>query len=120
MFVTTLMMLASSAFGTVVQIYSCEQDEATTDDQLEAMASEWLKAAKTVKGGENLELYLTFPIAASAGEIDVQFVLYVPNFAEWGAFIDNYNGSAAQKIDNKYEDDLDCTKSTLWDRIKIE
>jgi hypothetical protein len=35
-----------------------------------AVASAWLKAAKAMKGGENMEVYLNFPTAAYMGEND--------------------------------------------------
>ncbi len=121
MIISLMMIIAAPAWSdSALHIITCEQDEETTDEQVEAIASEWLKAAKAVKGGENLDLYLNFPVAAKVGEIDVAMMLIAPSFAEWGAFMDNYAGSAAEAIDDKYKDDLDCGNGTLWESVKIE
>ena len=121
MFVSMLMVVAAPAWSdAALHALTCEQDEETSDDQVEAIANEWFKAAKTVKGGENLQLFLNFPVAAKTGEVDVAMILIAPSFSEWGQFMDNYPGSAAETIDDKYEDDLDCGNGTLWESVEIK
>ena len=121
MLTSMLMMVAGPAWSDeAVHILSCEQDEETTDEQVEAISKEWLKAAKGIMGAENLHLRLNFPVAAKAGEVDFLIILTAPTFAEWGAFMDNYAGSEAEKIDDKYEDDLDCGDGSLWESVKVE
>jgi hypothetical protein len=52
MLVFMLMITAAPAYSAeVVQIYNCEQDEDATDGDIKALAAEWLKAAKKMKGG---------------------------------------------------------------------
>ena len=119
--VSILMMVAAPAWTDgVMHVVLCDQDEEVTDDQVEAIAAEWFKAAKAVKGGENLALRLNFPVAAKAGEVDVAIMLIAPSFAEWGAFMDNYAGSAAEDIDSKHQDGLDCANGTLWESFKVK
>ncbi len=121
MIVSMIMIIAAPAWSdSALHVLTCEQDEETTDEQVETISSEWLKAAKAIKGGENLELYLNFPVAAKVGEVDFAMILIAPSFAEWGTFMDNYAGSAAEAIDDKYKDDLDCGNGTLWESVKIE
>ena len=48
-----------------------------------------------MKVGENLELYLHFPVIASMGETDFAFVLVAPSLAEWGVFMEGYEGSVS-------------------------
>jgi hypothetical protein len=121
MFISILMMVAAPAWSdAALHIITCQQDDELTDEKLEAISEEWLKAAKTVKGGENLKLYLNFPVAAKAGEVDVAIMLIAPSFAEWGAFMDNYAGSAAEDADSKHQDGLDCANGTLWESFKVE
>lgn len=121
MFISILMMVAAPAWSdAALHIVTCQQDDELTDEKLEAFSAEWLKAAKTVKGGENLTLRLNFPVAAKAGEVDVAVMLIAPSFAEWGAFMDNYAGSAAEDIDSKSQDGLDCANGTLWESLKVE
>ena len=120
-FASMFMMVAGPAWSdSAVQIVSCQQDEETSDEQVEVIAAEWFKAAKAIKGGENLELYLNFPVAAKAGEVDFVFILVAPSFSEWGVFMDNYAGSAAEKIDDKYEDEVDCGDGSLWESVTVE
>ncbi len=115
------MMVAAPAWSdAALHIVTFQQYDETSDEKVEAMSAEWLKAARTVKGGENLDLHLNFPVAAKAGEIDVAMFLVAPNFAEWGEFMDNYAGSAAEAIDEKYEGDIDCADGALWDSVKVK
>ena len=121
MFISILMMVAAPAWSdAALHIVTCQQDDELTDEKLEAISAEWLKAAKTVKGGENLKLHLNFPVAAKAGEVDVAVMLIAPSFAEWGAFMDNYAGSAADEIDSNNQDGLDCSNGTLWESFKVK
>ena len=107
-------------FGSATQIFHCQQDDEATDAQVEAVASEWLKAAKGMKGGAELEAFVRFPIAANTGEHDFAFVLVAPSFSAWGMFTDAYEGSPAQAIDKKFNDLADCTKSTVWETFKVK
>jgi hypothetical protein len=121
MLTSMLMVIAGPAWSdSAVQILTCQQDEETSDEQVEAISAEWLKAAKGVKGGENLELHLHFPVAAKAGEVDFLAVLVAPSFSEWGAFTDNYAGSSAEKVDSKHVDAIDCGDGSLWESVKVK
>jgi len=116
-----LMMVTAPAYSdSVVQVFHCQQGNDTTDEQVEEMAEEWLKAAKGVKGGANLELSLYFPIAGQEGDSDLSMILTAPSFAEWGAFTDAYDGSAADKVDEKHQDSMTCSESALWEQFKVE
>jgi len=119
--VTTVLVFAAPAYsGSAMQIFRCSQDDDATDEQVDAIASEWLKAARGMKGGEKLEGHLLFPIAADMGEHDFAFVLTAPSFQEWGAFADAYAGSPAEEIDDKFDKLADCTKSTLWESFQVK
>jgi len=121
MIVSMLMIVAAPAYsGSAMQIFHCEQDDDATDEDIDKIASEWLKAAKGMKGGEQLEAYLRYPIAAGAGEHDFTFVLIAPSFEEWGVFTDGYEGSPAQDVDEKWNELADCLDSTVWESQKVE
>jgi len=121
MIASTLMILAAPAYsGSAMQIYRCEQDDSATDEQVDEIASAWLKAARGMKGGAELEGYLRFPIAANTGEHDFAFVLVAPSFEAWGAFTDAYSGSPAEEIDEKFDEIADCTRSAMWESFKVE
>ncbi len=119
--VSILLLVAAPAYsGSALQVFACQQDENASEAQLEAVASAWLKAAKAMKGGENMEVYLNFPTAAYMGENDFMFIMILPNFAEWGVFMDGYKGSPASKVDAEMGELADCPDSSLWESEKIE
>jgi hypothetical protein len=116
-----LMILATQAWSsTVVHIYSCEQEESATEEQLEAHISKWLKAAKKMKGGEHLEVQLYFPMAAQMDQYDFMLILTVPSFADWGMFMEGVHGSVAGQIEDEFGDLGDCPDSGLFESITIK
>jgi hypothetical protein len=120
MFISMLMIVASSVQAEAIQIFNCEYvGEATNDDVLE-MSDKWLKAAKTIKGGENIKVYIRYPLAASSDDIDFKFVLVTPDFAEWGEFTDAYEASEIVKIDDEIEKVANCNDSSLWEGEEIK
>ena len=116
-----LMIVAAPAYAAeATQMWKCEMDDEVTEEQVIANAGEWLKAARTIKGGERLEAYVYFPVAVNAiGETDVWFVVTAPSFEEWGKFWDNYSGSLADEVD-KRNDKVVWPDSALWESIKIK
>jgi len=122
MLVFMLMVVAAPAYSAeVIQIFKCQQDEDATEKDVEAAASEWLKAAKTMKGGDQLEAYLHYPVVSQMGEHDFLFVIRAPSMEKWGIFMDGYNGSPAQEVDKKKFDNIcDCPDSALWEPIKVK
>jgi len=119
--VSILMMVAAPAWsGSAVAVYQCEQgDDASEADVLAAVA-DWLQAAKAMKGGENIDAFVMFPMAATMGEFDMLFIVTAPSFAEWGTFMDGYEGSAAAEADKKYADTAICPDSALWESFRVE
>jgi hypothetical protein len=110
-----LMLVASPAYAEAIQIFNCEYEGDATEDDVFAMAGKWLQAAKTVKGGENLQIVVRFPVAASVDDIDFKFVLVLPTFAEWGAFTDGYDLSKLQEIDDELFKVADCNDASMWE-----
>ena len=121
MLVFMLMFVAAPAYAAeATQMWKCEMDDDISEEEVKANAAEWLKAARTMKGGERLEAYVYFPVAVNAiGEADVWFVVTAPSFEEWGRFWDNYAGSPADEVD-KRNDKVVCPDSALWESIKIK
>ena len=121
MLVFMLMIVAAPAYAAeVVQIYDCQMLEGATDGDIKAVAAEWFKAAKKMKGGERLEVYVRHPIVGQIGENDFTFVLRVPSLEEWAVFTNGYEGSALEIIDDKLDEFCDCPGSTLWEIEKLE
>ena len=129
MAITMLMVFAAPAYSEAIQIFNCtyEGDALTyakkateTEDDVMAMASKWLKAAKTLKGGEKIQIAIRYPVAASVDDIDFKFVVMTPTFAEWGAFTDAYDLSELQEIDDELFKVANCNDSSVWEGEFIE
>ena len=117
----TLMVAAAPAFsGVAMQMWRCEMLEGASEDDVLAHASKWLKVARSMKGGENLNASVHFPVAVNASDkIDMLFTISAPTFAEWGQFWDSYSNSEAADIED--EDRLTvCPNSVLWESYKVE
>ena len=115
MIISMLMVVASPVYAEAIQIFNCEYEGDATEDDVFAMAGKWLAAAKTVKGGENLQIVVRFPVAASVDDIDFKFVLVLPSFAEWGAFTDGYDLSKLQEVDDELFKVADCNDASMWE-----
>lgn len=114
--VSMLVVVAAPSYsGEAWQAFTCQIVGDTTEDQIMAMGSEWLEAARSMKGGANIEVSVAFPVAAQMGETDFRMLLKTPTIKEWGEFWDGYHGSPAAKIDDKYADLVDCPDSRLFE-----
>ena len=122
MLVSMQMIGAAPAYAAeAMQMWRCEMDDDTTEEEVITMAREWLKAAKTMEGGERLKAFVNFPVAVNAiGETDVWFVVVAPSFEEWGKFWDGYAGSPANAIDEENSALVVCPDSALWESVKIK
>ena len=121
MLVPMLMILTAPAYSAPVSMFlKCGQDDEASRQDLETVAAKWLKAAKGMKGGKNIEIYLHFPIVAQMGEMDFAFVIVSPSIMEWGTFMDGYPGSAANKLDKEWDELATCPNSSLWKTGKVE
>jgi hypothetical protein len=117
--ISILMVFASPAYSEAIQIFNCEYEGDTTEDDVHDMVVKWLAAAKATKGGDNLRIFIRFPVAAAVDDIDFKFVLTAPSFAEWGVFTDAYELSKLQEIDDELFKIADCDDATLWEGGEI-
>ena len=122
MFVFMLMIVAVPVYsGDAVQMWKCEMEEGVTEDEVQALATEWLAMAREVPGGEQLNAFVYFPIAVNAtGEVDLMFIVVAPSFEEWGRFWDNYAGSDAAKKENQNLEFIVCPDSVVWESIEVK
>jgi len=119
--ISALMMLSTLAWsGEAVLVMSCEQGDDASEDDVNAAVSEWLAEAKQVKGGENLNAFAMYPMAATMGPYDLMVVIVAPNFEEWGRFMDAYEGNEESEADNKFSDTIICPDSALWESMNSE
>ena len=105
--------------GSAVHLFHCVQEDEATDEELETIASEWLNAAKKMKGGENLKAFLYFPVAVGGNDHDFSFMVIAPNFEQMGAFMDAYTGSPLEEIDDRLDQLADCPISDMWEAVPI-
>ncbi len=120
MIVSIFMFVASPVHAEAIQIFNCEYEGDATEDDVFDIAGKWLAAAKTLKGGENLQVIVRFPVAASVDDIDFKFVIVTPTFAEWGDFTDAYEASKLQEIDDELYKVADCNDASLWEGEAIK
>lgn len=121
MAISMLMVFAAPAWSaSAVHLFHCIAADETTDEALEAISSEWLAAAKQMKGGENLQIFLYFPVAVGAGVHDFSFVLISPNFEQMGAFMDAYAGSPLEEIDDRFDKLAHCPISDMWEAVPVK
>jgi len=123
MLVFMLMFVAAPAYAAeATQMWKCEMDDDASEEEVIAIAQEWLKTAKTMEGGERLKAYVYFPVAVNAiGDTDVWFVVVAPSFAEWGKFWDKYIDSpAAAEAGKRNQEKIVCPDSALWESVKVE
>jgi hypothetical protein len=106
----------------VVQIWSCEMSDGTSEQEVEAIAADWLKAVRQMPGGEAVKMRVFFPaVASGAGNVDFYFVLNAPSFTDWGKIWDAYqDDSAAAKSDDLNQGKVTCADSQLWEAHAIE
>jgi hypothetical protein len=113
---------ADPAAYEVVQIWACEMEEGATEDQVEAMAQQWLKAMRQLPGGAGAKLGVFFPVAVNhKGQIDFHFVLSMPSFTDWGKMQDAYTeDSPAAKVEDLFKGKVVCPDSMLWEAHTVQ
>ncbi len=116
-----MFLLTAPAYSdSVVQLWNCKINDDKTTADLVAVSEAWLKAAKSMKGGEELEVYLDFPIAAQAGDGDFTFVMVIGDTKLWGVFNDGYPDSPAGEADEAWAEVATCSGSSIWASVPIE
>jgi hypothetical protein len=105
----------------VVQIWQCEMNESTTEQQVEEIAEAWLKAVKAMPGGAAAEVKVFFPVVVNnTGQIDLYIVLSLPSFTDWGKFWDAFDDdSPAGKAEDLIQGKIECPDSMLWESVGI-
>ncbi len=122
MLVAVMMIAVAPSFaGEATQMWRCELDDDATEEQVMEGAQKWLAAAKTMKGGKNLEAYVYHPVVVNAtNQVDLLIVLVAPTFKEWGEFWDGYPDSPAAAVEEETNKVFICPDSVLWQAYKVE
>ena len=118
---SVMFLFTASAYAdSIVQLWSCKLNDGKTGADVVAASSVWLKAAKTNEGGEDIEVFVDFPIAADAGDNDFTFVLVVADTKTWGVFNHDYLDSPAGEAEEAWGEVATCSASSLWASVEIE
>jgi hypothetical protein len=105
----------------IVQVYQCSLGEGVTEVMLETAVQDWLKALRTLDGGEGIKIQILWPVAAKMGDKDFQTVLTYPSFTAFGRSWAAYNDdTAAAKWETLQGKNWDCPDSALWEGVTIE
>jgi hypothetical protein len=117
-----MVMAAAPAYsGEVVHMFRCEQENDASEEDIMAVAQEWLTAARKTKGGESVDVRVLFPVAVNAtNQMDFMFVVSAPSFQQWGIFWDNYHDSPVSDVDQGMTSKAVCPDSVLWEVERIK
>jgi hypothetical protein len=109
----------SAANAEVVQVWTCTLKDGKSNADLAKVSSDWLAAVRGMKGGAEINVYHEFPLAATPGADGFNFIMEAPDPEAWGALMGGYNGSAAAKADDAWDQVASCSGSSLWNSVKI-
>jgi hypothetical protein len=105
----------------ITQIYQCSLGDGVTEVMLEEAVQVWLKALRTLDGGEGINIKILWPVAAHMGDKDFMTVVTYPSFTSWGRSWEAYkDDTAAAKWETLQGGKWDCPDSALWEGVKVE
>jgi hypothetical protein len=118
---STLMAAAAPAFSEIaMQMWRCEIVGDASEEDILSNTAKWLKVARTLKGGENLNAAVHFPVAVNATDkVDMLLTVTAPSFEEWGRFWDAYIDSDAEGLESEPRLTV-CPNSVLWQSYIME
>ena len=122
MLISMLVMVAAPSYSAqATQMWKCELDDDATEEDVAGLVSAWLKAARQMPGGEQMEAYVFMPVAAApTGETDFFIISVSPSFADWGKFWDAYPDSPAADAEAQAQEKFICPDSGLWESIQVQ
>jgi hypothetical protein len=106
--------------ATLVQVFPCTINEGYTKDDLATYIGEYLEAARSIKGAEELEIYINVSVAPQSESIEV--VAIFPSFAAWGHFTDDHPASPVEDFvagankDGKFS----CSGGDIWASFQVD
>jgi hypothetical protein len=110
---------ATNVAADVRHTFACTIRDGAAIADVFIRSADWLRAARSQQGGQNMKVQLEFPLAAEAGYRGFNYVVISANLAGWGEFYDNYANSPAAAADGPWEEVALCTKSVLYDAFDV-
>jgi hypothetical protein len=104
-----------------MHVFVCEMGEGVTEEQVDAMAQQKLKALRQLPGAEKAEVHVLWPaVVSNMGKTDFWIVWTLPSFSDWGKLWDAYNDATAlARGDDATEGKVNCPESMLWESHEI-
>jgi hypothetical protein len=105
----------------VLHVFQCDMSPGVTEEQVDTIAQQKLKAIRQMPGGEKAKVHVLWPaVVSKMGKTDFQIVWTFPSFADWGRFWDAYeDASALAKADDATEGKVECPDSMLWEAHEV-
>jgi len=117
---SVMFLFTASAFADVMEVMNCKFNDDKTGADLVAVSSAWLKAAKSMEGGEDLEVYLNFPLVADTEDGEFLFIVVFADTKTYGVFMNGYSNSPAGEADEAWYEVATCSGNSLWNSFEIE
>lgn len=120
--ITVTMMFSAPVFAdSVLHIWECEINDGYTGADVTAASVAWLEAARTVDGGEDMSVYLDWPIAANSGDGSFNFVMSVADTPTWGVFFsDESDNDEMAAANTAWNETATCSGSSMWYSNELE
>ena len=120
--ITVTMMCSAPAFAdSVLHIWECKINDGYTGADVTAASVAWLEAARKVEGGEDMSVYLDWPIAANRGDGGFSFVMEVADEQTWGAFMGNEpDDDEMDAANTAWNETATCSGSSIWYSNELE
>jgi hypothetical protein len=118
--IVIMFLFTAPAFGdSIVHTWTCKLHDGKSMDDMVDASSAWLKVVKSLKGGENVKLFLEFPIAANNVDGTFNFVVVAdepgPMAITWGLTSDIFEATT-----DTWWEFAACSGSSLWQSIEVE
>jgi len=115
-----MFLFAAPVFGdSIVHTWTCKLHDGKSMDDMMGASSAWLKVVKSVEGGENVKLFLEYPIVANTVDGSFNFVVVAdklgPMAITWSLTSDILEGA-----EDTWWEFAACSASSLWQSIEIE
>ena len=104
----------------IIQIWDCELHDGKSGADAVDVSESWLKVARSIAGGEDLNVILRMPIAANATDDSFRFVLIAPDAKSWGTWFENSSTNFSLADANEtWNEVASCSSSSMWAGVPI-
>ncbi len=123
---TALLMIsfATTAYSdSVLEIWSCKLNDEKTDDDLMKASSAWLKAAKGMDGGADIEAFVNYAFFSNTANSEpgsFGFVLRTPDLKSWAALYNDCPDSPLGEADQAWGEVATCSDRSLLGSVNVE